>query len=185
MWNSTRGSPCSPAKRARASRSCSTRSACCSATVSSNASCGPVAERAELSAIFDVDTARGVAQWLAAEAFDAGDELLLRRVQDAQGRSRAWINGRAATLRNSPRWASNCSTCTASTRTRRSRALPRNATCSTNSAIPRRSRARCPRRGARGATRSRDATPPRRPRRRLRPSATCSPSATASSPHSA
>ena len=55
-------------------------------------------ERAELSAIFDVDTARGVAQWLAAEAFDAGDELLLRRVQDAQGRSRAWINGRAATL---------------------------------------------------------------------------------------
>jgi DNA repair protein RecN (Recombination protein N) len=58
----------------------------------------PGAERAELAAMFDVAAVGGVRHWLAAEDFDAGSELLLRRVQDAQGRSRAWINGRPATL---------------------------------------------------------------------------------------
>ena len=58
----------------------------------------PGAERAELAG--DIRRRRRARRraWLAAEALDAGDELLLRRVQDAQGRSRAWINGRPATL---------------------------------------------------------------------------------------
>jgi DNA repair protein RecN (Recombination protein N) len=58
----------------------------------------PGAERAELAAMFDITALPGVAQWLEAEQLDGADELLLRRVQDAQGRSRAWINGRPATL---------------------------------------------------------------------------------------
>ena len=58
----------------------------------------PGAERAELAATFDIDAQPRVRAWLAAEDLEAGDELLLRRVQDAQGRSRAWINGRPATL---------------------------------------------------------------------------------------
>jgi DNA repair protein RecN (Recombination protein N) len=58
----------------------------------------PGAERAELAAAFDVAAVGSARQWLAAEQLDSGGELLLRRVQDAQGRSRAWINGRPATL---------------------------------------------------------------------------------------
>jgi DNA repair protein RecN (Recombination protein N) len=58
----------------------------------------PGAERAELAATFDIAAQPRVRAWLATEDLDAGDELLLRRVQDAQGRSRAWINGRPATL---------------------------------------------------------------------------------------
>ena len=55
-------------------------------------------ERAELAAVFDIAALASVARWLEAAQLDAGDELLLRRVQDAQGRSRAFINGRPATL---------------------------------------------------------------------------------------
>jgi len=58
----------------------------------------PGAERAELSAVFDVGNLRNVRAWLAAEALDADGDLLLRRVNDAQGRSRAWINGHPATI---------------------------------------------------------------------------------------
>jgi DNA repair protein RecN (Recombination protein N) len=58
----------------------------------------PGADRAELAAVFDVGASPPVTQWLAAAELDAGSELLLRRVQDAQGRSRAWINGTPATL---------------------------------------------------------------------------------------
>jgi DNA repair protein RecN (Recombination protein N) len=58
----------------------------------------PGAERAELSAVFDVANVPAARQWLEAAEVAAGDELVLRRVQDAQGRSRAWINGRPATL---------------------------------------------------------------------------------------
>ena len=58
------------------------------------------AERAEIAAEFTLDDAPAAQAWLAEQAL-AGDDpelLLLRRVLDAQGRSRAWINGRAATL---------------------------------------------------------------------------------------
>jgi len=57
------------------------------------------AERAELAAAFDVDDAPAVRAWLAEEGLAPGDgEVLLRRVLDAQGKSRAWINGSPATL---------------------------------------------------------------------------------------
>jgi DNA repair protein RecN (Recombination protein N) len=59
----------------------------------------PGAERAELAAEFEVTDAPGVAAWLADQALGGGDDnVLLRRVVDAQGKSRAWINGRPATL---------------------------------------------------------------------------------------
>jgi DNA repair protein RecN (Recombination protein N) len=59
----------------------------------------PGAERAELAATFDVADAPAVGAWLAEHELAAdGDEVLLRRVLDALGRSRAWINGRPATL---------------------------------------------------------------------------------------
>jgi DNA repair protein RecN (Recombination protein N) len=38
-----------------------------------------------------------VQQWLSEAGFDASDSLLLKRTIDAQGKSRAWINGSAAT----------------------------------------------------------------------------------------
>jgi len=59
----------------------------------------PGADRAELAAAFDVDDRQGIAEWLDAHDLAAPDRsLLLRRTLDSQGRSRAWINGRPATL---------------------------------------------------------------------------------------
>ncbi|MDP1654279.1 MAG: DNA repair protein RecN [Rhodocyclaceae bacterium] len=55
------------------------------------------AEKAEVSAEFDVVPGSPLADWLAANDFDT-DTCLLRRVVDASGRSRAWLNGAAATL---------------------------------------------------------------------------------------
>jgi len=55
------------------------------------------ADRAEVSAEFDVVPGSDLAAWLAANDFDT-DACLLRRVVDAAGRSRAWLNGTAATL---------------------------------------------------------------------------------------
>ena len=53
------------------------------------------ASRCEISAEFD--TSSPVQQWLSEAGFDASDSLLLKRTIDAQGKSRAWINGSAAT----------------------------------------------------------------------------------------
>jgi DNA repair protein RecN (Recombination protein N) len=57
------------------------------------------AARAEISAEFDVPP--GLGAWLAEAGFDADVDgeprLLLRRTLDTQGKSRAWINGSAAT----------------------------------------------------------------------------------------
>lgn len=53
------------------------------------------ASRAEISAEFDLPAT--LAPWLQDAGFDAGEGLLLRRSVDAQGKSRAWINGSAAT----------------------------------------------------------------------------------------
>jgi DNA repair protein RecN (Recombination protein N) len=57
------------------------------------------AARAEIGAEFDAIGA-GLARWLAEAGFDDNGDgsLLLRRVIDAQGKSRAWINGSAATV---------------------------------------------------------------------------------------
>ncbi len=54
------------------------------------------ASRAEVSAEFDTPAAlRG---WLDEAGFEVDDTLLLKRSIDTQGKSRAWINGSAATL---------------------------------------------------------------------------------------
>jgi len=54
------------------------------------------ATRAEVSAEFDTPAA--LKPWLEEAGFDADDTLLLRRSVDAQGKSRAWINGSPATV---------------------------------------------------------------------------------------
>ncbi|GHU36866.1 DNA repair protein RecN [Betaproteobacteria bacterium] len=60
-------------------------------------------ERADVSAGFALDDAPGVSAWLRENDLDrdleAGDGLLLRRVLDASGRSRAYLNGSPATVR--------------------------------------------------------------------------------------
>ena len=53
------------------------------------------AARTEISAEFDLPPV--LVPWLQEAGFDAGDTLLLRRSIDSQGKSRAWINGSAAT----------------------------------------------------------------------------------------
>jgi DNA repair protein RecN (Recombination protein N) len=57
------------------------------------------AERAEIGAEFDIGGLVALRQWLEAnELAEDGETLLVRRVIDAGGRSRGFINGRAATL---------------------------------------------------------------------------------------
>ena len=53
------------------------------------------AKRCDISAEFDSPAA--LAEWLDAAGFDPTGTLLLRRTVDTQGKSRAWINGSAAT----------------------------------------------------------------------------------------
>jgi DNA repair protein RecN (Recombination protein N) len=55
-------------------------------------------ERAELIAGFRLADASAARDWLVAEEFDDGDACQLRRVIRSEGTSRAWINGRPATL---------------------------------------------------------------------------------------
>jgi DNA repair protein RecN (Recombination protein N) len=55
-------------------------------------------ERAELIAGFKVDAEHAARDWLKNEEFDDGDQCQLRRVIRSEGTSRAWINGRPATL---------------------------------------------------------------------------------------
>jgi len=54
------------------------------------------AARTEISAEFDAPAT--LAPWLEDAGFDAADTLLLRRTIDAQGKSRAWVNGSPATI---------------------------------------------------------------------------------------
>lgn len=55
------------------------------------------AEKAEVAAEFEVKPDSELARWLAANDFDT-DACILRRVVDRNGKSRAWLNGTAATL---------------------------------------------------------------------------------------
>ncbi|MDR2111729.1 MAG: DNA repair protein RecN [Candidatus Accumulibacter sp.] len=55
-------------------------------------------ERAEVSAEFALADAPAVSAWLRENDLDGGDGLLLRRVLDAGGRSRAYLNGSPATV---------------------------------------------------------------------------------------
>ena len=54
------------------------------------------AARADIAAEFDTPAA--LLPWLDEAGFDRGSSLLLRRSIDAQGKSRAWVNGSPATL---------------------------------------------------------------------------------------
>ncbi len=54
------------------------------------------AARAEITAEFDAPVS--LASWLDNAGFESADTLLLRRVIDAQGKSRAWVNGSPATV---------------------------------------------------------------------------------------
>jgi DNA repair protein RecN (Recombination protein N) len=56
------------------------------------------AERAELVAMFDLGDAPAALDWLRDAEFDDGMECQLRRTLRADGGSRAWINGRPATV---------------------------------------------------------------------------------------
>jgi DNA repair protein RecN (Recombination protein N) len=60
------------------------------------------ADRADLAAEFDIEDRSDLKDWLAEQGLAGGDNgdnaLLLRRSLDAQGKSRAWINARPATL---------------------------------------------------------------------------------------
>ena len=59
------------------------------------------AERADLSASFDVHTLPAVTAWLREQSLDQGeDECQLRRVIHREGRSRAYINGTAVPLQS-------------------------------------------------------------------------------------
>ena len=53
------------------------------------------AQRCEISAEFD--SPLSLANWFDEAGFTTSDTLLLRRTVDTQGKSRAWINGSAAT----------------------------------------------------------------------------------------
>jgi DNA repair protein RecN (Recombination protein N) len=53
------------------------------------------AQRSEISAEFDLPP--HLLGWLEEAGFESGDTLLLRRSIDTQGKSRAWVNGSAAT----------------------------------------------------------------------------------------
>ena len=55
-------------------------------------------ERAELAASFDLSAAPEAREWLNENDYDEGDECQVRRVIRADGGSKAWINGRPATL---------------------------------------------------------------------------------------
>ncbi len=55
-------------------------------------------DKAEVAATFYIAALPQVRDWLRANDFDGDDELLLRRVVDAGGRSRAYINGSPATV---------------------------------------------------------------------------------------
>lgn len=58
----------------------------------------PGSERAEISASFDLDRIPHARTWLAERELDSGGDCLLRRTLSREGRSRAYINGRPATL---------------------------------------------------------------------------------------
>lgn len=55
-------------------------------------------KQAELSATFSLDGLDAARFWLEEQAMDEAEDLIIRRVISADGRSRAWINGRSATV---------------------------------------------------------------------------------------
>jgi DNA repair protein RecN (Recombination protein N) len=60
----------------------------------------PGNDRAEIAAGFDISNIPRAQEWLRSRDLLAGDEVLLRRVVTAEGRSRAYINGSTSTLQD-------------------------------------------------------------------------------------
>jgi DNA repair protein RecN (Recombination protein N) len=58
------------------------------------------ADRAEITAVFDVDEQGDASAWLADHSLDQDGECILRRVVTRDGKSRAFINGNAVTVRS-------------------------------------------------------------------------------------
>jgi DNA repair protein RecN (Recombination protein N) len=58
------------------------------------------AKRAEITATFDMSGLAAAKEWLEEQALDLDDECLLRRVINADGRSRAFVNGNAVPLQS-------------------------------------------------------------------------------------
>ncbi len=58
------------------------------------------AERADISALFDIDNIASVTSWLSDHSMDHDGECILRRVVTRDGKSRAYINGTPVTVRN-------------------------------------------------------------------------------------
>ncbi|OED38397.1 DNA repair protein RecN [Chromatiales bacterium (ex Bugula neritina AB1)] len=58
------------------------------------------AERADISALFDIDNISSVSNWLSDHSMDNDGECILRRVVTRDGKSRAYINGTPVTVRN-------------------------------------------------------------------------------------
>ncbi len=56
------------------------------------------AEQAEIEAVFGIDADSPAQAWLESQALAESDELIIRRVLSAPSGSRAWINGRSATV---------------------------------------------------------------------------------------
>jgi DNA repair protein RecN (Recombination protein N) len=56
------------------------------------------AQRAELSAEFNLEDAPQAVAWLTSQEYDEQQDCVIRRVIRADGGSKAWINGRSATL---------------------------------------------------------------------------------------
>ena len=73
----------------------------------------PGNDRAEIAAGFDISELPLAQEWLRSRDLLAGDEVLLRRVVTAEGRSRAYINGSTSTLHDCSALASISSTSTA------------------------------------------------------------------------
>lgn len=58
----------------------------------------PVAEQADISAIFHIEDQPAIQQHLKAESFPYDDELIIRRILNTEGRTKALINGIPATV---------------------------------------------------------------------------------------
>ena len=57
-------------------------------------------DRAEITAVFQLDDSKEANQWLTQQELDAGGECILRRVLVREGNSRAFINGSPAALKS-------------------------------------------------------------------------------------
>ena len=58
------------------------------------------AERADITALFDIAESPAVTQWLGDHSMDQDGECILRRVVTRDGKSRAYVNGTPVTVRN-------------------------------------------------------------------------------------